>query len=176
VHPTQLDRGVSRENFGKKALVDPGPDPDIGRWPYMKFCLSVIRKKRAKGYRDINAIGHRVIGYPYGHGNWYSLDKEKEIGTQVSAAFEKSTTLLHDSTTQAYLDRLAQTITRNSDSQLPITIRVIDSDSSYVIRAVTNMTPFTCPSGVNFGVPNGRENATMRAGSFSCGFSAERAW
>ncbi len=104
------------------------------------------------------------------------LDKEKEIGTQVSAAFEKSTTLLHDSTTQAYLDRLAQTITRNSDSQLPITIRVIDSDSSYVIRAVTNMTPLTCPSGVNSRVPNGGENATMHAGSFSCGFFAERAW
>ena len=90
-------------------------------------------KKRAKAYRDINAIGHRVIGYPSGYGNWYSLDKEKEIGAQVSAAFEKSTTLLHDSITQAYLDRLAQTIALNSDSQLPITIRVIDSEDSYAL-------------------------------------------
>jgi predicted Zn-dependent protease len=90
-------------------------------------------KKRAKAYRDINAIGHRVIGYPSGYGNWYSLDKEKEIGTQVSAAFEKSTALLNDSITQTYLDRLAQTITLNSDSQLPITIRVIDSEDSYAL-------------------------------------------
>jgi beta-barrel assembly-enhancing protease len=89
--------------------------------------------KRTKAYRDINAIGHRVIGYPSGYGNWYSLDKEKEIGTQVSAAFESSTTLLHDSTTQEYLDGLARSITRNSDSQLPITIRVIDSEDSYAL-------------------------------------------
>jgi len=90
-------------------------------------------KKREKEYRDINKIGHRVIGYQQGLGNWYSLDKEKEIGTQVSAAFEKSTTVLHDSITQTYLDDLAQTIARNSDSQLPITIRVIDSEDSYAL-------------------------------------------
>ena len=90
-------------------------------------------KKRAKTYRDINAIGNRVIGYQYGYGNWFSLDKEKEIGTQVSATFKKSMPLLQDSATQVYLDRLAQTIARNSDSQLPITIRVIDSEDSYAL-------------------------------------------
>ena len=90
-------------------------------------------KKRAKEYRDINAIGHRVIGYPSGYGNWYSLDKEKEIGAQLSAAFEKSTPLLRDQTTQSYLDRLVQTIARNSDAQLPITIRVVDSEDSFIL-------------------------------------------
>ena len=89
--------------------------------------------KKPKPYRDINAIGHRVIGYPQGVGNWYSLDREKEIGTQASAAFEKSTPLLHDLLTESYLDRLAQTIARNSDAQLPITIRVIDSEDSYAL-------------------------------------------
>jgi predicted Zn-dependent protease len=90
-------------------------------------------KKNTKAYRDINAIGHRVIGYPTGVGNWYSLEKEKEIGIRLSAAFEKSTPLLHDSPTESYLDRLAQAIARNSDAQLPITIRVIDSDDSYAL-------------------------------------------
>jgi predicted Zn-dependent protease len=90
-------------------------------------------KKRARAYRDINAIGHRVIGYPYGTGNWYSLDKEKELGTQVSAAFEKSIPLLRDSMTESYLDRLGQVIARNSDAQLPITILVIDSEDSYFL-------------------------------------------
>jgi hypothetical protein len=85
--------------------------------PLSNSAYSSSDKKRAKAYRDINAIGHRVIGYPSGYGNWYSLDKEKEIGAQVSAAFEKSSTLLDDSITQAYLDRLAQTIALNSDSQ-----------------------------------------------------------
>jgi predicted Zn-dependent protease len=90
-------------------------------------------KKRAKEYRDINAIGHRVIGYPTGYGNWYSLDREKEIGVQLSAAFGKSTPLLRDQTTQSYLDRLGQTIARNSDAQLPITIRVVDSEDSFTL-------------------------------------------
>lgn len=90
-------------------------------------------KKRAREARDINTIGHRVIGYQQGLGNWYSLEKEKEIGAQVSGAFEKSTTLLADPITQNYLDRLAQTIARNSDSQLPVTLRVIDSDDSYAL-------------------------------------------
>ena len=92
--------------------------------------------KKPNAYRDINAIGHRVIGHPSGVGNWYSLDKEKEAGAQVSAAFEKSAPILHDSLTGAYLDRLAQSIARNSDTRLPITIRVIDSEDSYFLTMV----------------------------------------
>jgi hypothetical protein len=101
--------------------------------PLVGFAHPSSDGKRAKTYHDINAIGHRVIGYPYGQGNWYSLDKEKEIGAQLSAAFEKSTPVLRDSITQSYLDRVAQTITRNSDSQLPTTVRVIDTEGSYAL-------------------------------------------
>jgi predicted Zn-dependent protease len=90
-------------------------------------------EKKPKAYRDINAIGHRVIGYPVGVGNWYSIDREKEIGTQVSTAFEKSTPFLRDPLTESYLDRLAQAVARNSDAQLPITIRLIDSEDSYAL-------------------------------------------
>ena len=90
-------------------------------------------KKRSKAYRDINAIGHRVIGYQSGLGNWYSLDKERQIGAQVSADYEKSTPLLQDAATQAYLDRLGQTIALNSDTQFPITIRVVVSEDSFAL-------------------------------------------
>jgi predicted Zn-dependent protease len=90
-------------------------------------------KKRSKAYRDINAIGHRVIGYQSGLGNWYSLDKERQIGAQVSAEHEKSIPLLQDATTQAYLDRLVQTIALNSDTQFPITIRLVDSEDSFAL-------------------------------------------
>jgi predicted Zn-dependent protease len=101
--------------------------------PLARFAHPSSDGKRAKAYRDINAIGHRVIGYPYGQGNWYSVDKEKEMGAQFSAAFEKSTPLLRDSITQSYLDRVALTIARNSDSQLPTTVRVIDTEDSYAL-------------------------------------------
>src|SRR5215469_17994233 len=75
---------------------------------------SSAEKKKPKAYRDINAIGHRVIGYQSGYGNWYSLDKEKQIGAQFSAEFEKSTPLIHDAATQAYLDGLTRTVSQNS--------------------------------------------------------------
>lgn len=88
-------------------------------------------KKKPKAYRDVNAIGHRVIGFQSGPGNWYSLDKEKQIGAQLSAEYEKSTSLIHDEATQAYLDRLTQTISQNSDTQFPITTRVVDSGDSF---------------------------------------------
>jgi predicted Zn-dependent protease len=97
------------------------------------FASSSSDGKRTNTNRDINAIGHRVIGYPTGLGNWYSLDKEKEMGAQFSAAFETSTPVLHDSLTQSYLDRVVQTINSNSDSQLPTTVRVIDTQDSYAL-------------------------------------------
>lgn len=106
----------------------------VGALAYPDF--SSAENKQPKASRDINAIGHRVIGYPSGVGNWYSLDKEKEVGAQVSAAFEKSTPILHDSLTEVYLDRLAQLIARNSDTQFPITVGVIDSEDSYTLTMV----------------------------------------
>lgn len=101
--------------------------------PLACFADSLSDGGRTKANRDINAIGHRVIGYPTGQGNWYSLDKEKEMGAQLSAAFEKSTPLLRDPITQSYLDRVAQAINRNSDSQLPVTVRVIDTEDPYAV-------------------------------------------
>lgn len=94
---------------------------------------SPAEAKRAKTDRDINAIGSRVIGYPTGRSNWYSLAKEQYLGTQVSDAFEKSVPLLRDSAADSYLDQLLNVIAKNSDAKLPITIRIIDSDESYAV-------------------------------------------
>jgi beta-barrel assembly-enhancing protease len=95
--------------------------------------FSSPHQKKPKVSRDINAIGHRVIGYQSGLGNWYSLDKEKQIGAELSAEYEKSTPLLHDGEVEAYLDRLAQTISQNSDTQFQITTRVVDSGDSFAV-------------------------------------------
>src|SRR5947209_11897442 len=95
---------------------------------YSVESYSSPEKKKPKAYRDINAIGHRVVGYQSGYGNWYSLDKEKQIGAQLSADYERSTTLIHDGATQEYLDRLTQTISQNSDTKFPITTRVVDTE------------------------------------------------
>jgi len=90
-------------------------------------------KKNPKAYRDVSLIGHRAIGFQSGPVNWYSLDKEKQIGAQLSAEYEKSISLLHDEPTQAYLQRLTQTISQNSDTQFPITTRVVDSGDSFAL-------------------------------------------
>jgi beta-barrel assembly-enhancing protease len=86
-------------------------------------------RKHSKSDRDITAIGHRRITDP--RFNWYSLDKEKELGAKLSANLELSTAILSDSKTATYLNRLAQTITKNSDAELPVTVRVIDSEKVY---------------------------------------------
>lgn len=101
--------------------------------PFSVASYSSHDKKKPEAYRDINAIGHRVIGFQSGLGNWYSLDKEKQLGSQLSAEYEKSTSLIHDEATLAYLHRLAQTISRNSDTQFPITTHVVDSEDSFAL-------------------------------------------
>jgi predicted Zn-dependent protease len=88
-------------------------------------------RKRSKSDRDISAIGHRKIAN--GDPNWFSHEKEKEIGSQWSTAFERSTTLLYDANTAAYVGRLARTVAQNSDAQIPITVRIIDSEEIYAL-------------------------------------------
>ena len=96
-------------------------------------CSASSGKKKNSAYRDLNAIGHRVIGSQTSFGNGYSLDQEKHIGAQVSATYDKSTPLLHDRATEAYIDRLTRTISQNSDAQFPITTRVVDSADSFAV-------------------------------------------
>jgi predicted Zn-dependent protease len=82
-------------------------------------------RKRSKSDRDINAIGHRKVARDQ---NWYSLDKEKQLGEQFSAAFERAVPMLQDQATSAYLDALTQRIAQNSDTQVPVSVRVVNSD------------------------------------------------
>lgn len=81
--------------------------------------------KRSKAERDINAIGHRKIAR---HQDWYSLDKEKQLGEQFSAAIDRAVPILQDPATSAYLDALTQRIAQNSDTQMVVSVRVVNSD------------------------------------------------
>jgi beta-barrel assembly-enhancing protease len=90
-----------------------------------------MRRRNRSRTATLTPLVIRDIGNQSGLGNWYSLDKEKQIGAQLSAEYEKSTPVIHDPPMQAYLDRLAQTISQNSDTQFPITTRIVDSDDSF---------------------------------------------
>ena len=81
--------------------------------------------KRPKSDKDINAIGRRNIALAQ---NWYSLEKEKELGAQLSAAFERSVAILQDPAANAYVEALTQRIAQNSDAHMPVTVRIVNRD------------------------------------------------
>ena len=74
---------------------------------------------------DINSIGNRKVG----HGlNFYSLDREIALGSQLARQVERSTKFIDDPRVNEYVNRIGQDVVRNSDARLPFTFKVIDSD------------------------------------------------
>src|SRR6202140_3837571 len=78
--------------------------------------------------RDIDAIGNRKVGCDRGFGNWYSLEKQIEMGRSYAAQVESTTKLIADPVIEEYINRIGQNLVRNSDAQVPFTIKVIDTD------------------------------------------------
>jgi len=78
--------------------------------------------------RDIDAIGNRNVGCNRGFGNWYSVEGQIRMGKEFSQQVESSSKLIKDPTITEYINRIGQNLVRNSDSQVPFTIKVLDSD------------------------------------------------
>ena len=76
---------------------------------------------------DVDAIGNRKVG-GRGMGNWYSLETEIRMGKQYAMQVEQSVKLVQDPVVTEYVNRIGQNLVRNSDAQVPFTIKVIDSD------------------------------------------------
>ena len=76
---------------------------------------------------DVNAIGNRKVG-GRGLGDWYSLESEIRMGKQYAQEVEATSKLIRDPVITEYVNRIAQNLVRNSDAQVPFTIKVIDSD------------------------------------------------
>ena len=83
--------------------------------------------KHDGGKDDVDAIGNRKVG-GRGLGDWYSLETEIKIGKQYSMQVEQSVKLVQDPVVNEYVNRIGQNLVRNSDAQVPFTIKVIDSD------------------------------------------------
>lgn len=79
-------------------------------------------KKIAK--YDVNHIGRRGIGHGF---NIYSLKRERELGQSLAASFDHFSRVVNDPLLNEYVNRIAQKIVRNSDAEVPFTIRLIDS-------------------------------------------------
>ncbi len=83
--------------------------------------------KHTGGKDDVDAIGNRGIG-KRGLGDWYSLETEIRMGKQYSMMVENSVKFVQDPVVNEYVNRIGQNLVRNSDAQVPFTIKVIDSD------------------------------------------------
>jgi len=84
--------------------------------------------KHDGGKDDVDAIGNRNVGCGRGLGNWYSIEKQVAMGKAYAQQVEAQTKMITDPVVTEYVNRIGQNIVRNSDSQVPFTIKVIDSD------------------------------------------------
>jgi beta-barrel assembly-enhancing protease len=80
---------------------------------------------KAGSESDVNAIGNRKVG----HGpEIYSIEHDIARGKQASQEIEKNAKFIDDPVINEYVNRVGQNLVRNSDAQVPFTIKVIDSD------------------------------------------------
>jgi predicted Zn-dependent protease len=75
--------------------------------------------------KDPDQIGNRDVGKGV---NWYSIEKEIAMGKQYAEDIERQAKLVDDPVISEYVNRVGQNIVRNSDTKVPVTIKVIDSD------------------------------------------------
>jgi beta-barrel assembly-enhancing protease len=89
--------------------------------------ISVAKKpsKKAKKY-DIDRIGDRGIGKGI---NFYSVSQEQELGRELSLEIEMESKLITDPAVNSYIQRLCQSLVSHSDTTIPFTIKVLDSDT-----------------------------------------------
>ncbi len=107
---------------------------------------------------NIDAIGNRNVGCNKGVGNWYSLDKQVAMGREYSMQVEHGAKLINDPVVTEYVNRIGQNLVRNSDSKVPFTIKVIDTDE---------INAFALPGGffyVNSGLILAADNEAELAG------------
>jgi predicted Zn-dependent protease len=108
--------------------------------------------------KNLDAIGNRNVGCNTGAGNWYSLEKQVAMGQQYSQQVEHGVKLVTDPVVTEYVNRVGQNLVRNSDSKVPFTIKVIDTDE---------INAFALPGGffyVNSGLILAADNEAELAG------------
>ena len=84
--------------------------------------------KHNGGKSDVDAVGNRNVGCTRGVGNWYSVEGQVARGRVYAQQIESQIKLINDPVITEYVNRVGQNLVRNSDAQVPFTIKVIDSD------------------------------------------------
>src|ERR1700693_5908401 len=84
--------------------------------------------KHNGGKTDVDAVGNRNVGGGRGVGNWYTVEGQVARGRVYAQQIESQIKLVNDPVITEYVNRVGQNLVRNSDAQVPFTIKVIDSD------------------------------------------------
>jgi predicted Zn-dependent protease len=84
--------------------------------------------KHDGGITDVDAVGNRNVGCTRGMGNWYTVEGQVARGRVYAQQIESQIKLVNDPVVTEYVNRIGQNLVRNSDAQVPFTIKVIDSD------------------------------------------------
>ncbi|HXI38616.1 MAG TPA: M48 family metallopeptidase [Bryobacteraceae bacterium] len=114
------------------------------------ICFGKDKKK------DPDEIGNRDVGKGI---NFYSIEKEMALGRQLAIEVEREAKMVDDAIVGEYVNRLGQNLARNSDAKMPVTFKIIDSDS---------VNAFTLPGGhvfVNSGLIRVAETEAELAGA-----------
>jgi len=85
--------------------------------------------------QDPAEIGKRDVGKGI---NFYSIEKEMALGHQLAIEVEKQAKMVDDPIVGEYVNRLGQNLAQNSDAKMPVTFKIIESDS---------VNAFTLPGG-----------------------------
>jgi hypothetical protein len=99
-------------NGGSQPSADSNPAP-----------AKTVHPKNSK--EDVDAIGNRNVGKGV---NFFSIEKEIALGKGMAQEVERSSKMIDDPVVTEYVNRVGQNLVRNSDAQVPFTIKVIDSD------------------------------------------------
>src|SRR5215468_139976 len=89
---------------------------------------SQVKAYHDGGIRDLDAIGNRKLGCDRGVGNWYTMDHQIAMGKSYAQQVESQSKLITDPVITEYINRIGQNLVRNSDAQVPFTIKVMDTD------------------------------------------------
>ena len=81
--------------------------------------------KKAKD--DVSQIGDRNVGNCL---NLYSIQKEMALGQQLAREVTRQSKILDDPIISEYVNRIGQSLARNSDAKVPFTFQVIDGDEA----------------------------------------------
>jgi beta-barrel assembly-enhancing protease len=125
---------VAGQAFAAPQSQDPSQDPSKSQPPAQTppqqqggsqpvQQQDTVNPKNSK--EDVEAIGNRSVGKGI---NLYSLEREISLGKQLAQEVERSSKMIDDPIVTEYVNRVGQNLVRNSDSRVPFTIKVIDSD------------------------------------------------